>query len=148
MRRVPGVLRDNGLWLAVAAGPVFWGLLYALDVPVSALRWPLDAPLQYLQLALLYPVAEEIIFRGAVQEGCHRFLPRRAIGALSLANLVTSALFSALHFLQHPPVWAAAVFLPSLVFGYFRDKYGGLTIPIVLHVFYNAGYFWMFHPAP
>ncbi len=36
--------------------------------------------------------------------------------------------------------------LPSLVFGYFKDKYHSLTAPILLHVFYNAGFFWLFAP--
>ena len=49
--------------------------------------------------------------------------------------------FTALHFVNHPPPWAAAVLLPSLLFGYFRDRHGSVLPAIVLHVFYNAGYF-------
>ena len=37
--------------------------------------------------------------------------------------------------------------LPSLLFGYFKDRYRSLTIPIILHVFYNAGYFWYEMPV-
>ena len=62
------------------------------------------------------------------------------------ANLITSLVFTGLHFIYHPPLWAASVLLPSLVFGYFKDRYRTLTTPIILHVFYNAGYFWLFAP--
>ena len=60
------------------------------------------------------------------------------------ANLLTSLLFTALHFINHAPLWAAAVFFPSLVFGFFKDRTGKLAAPIILHVFYNSGYFWLF----
>jgi membrane protease YdiL (CAAX protease family) len=36
------------------------------------------------------------------------------------------------------------VFFPSLVFGLFKDRTQRLLAPILLHVFYNAGYFWLF----
>ena len=38
----------------------------------------------------------------------------------------------------------AAVLLPSLVFGFFKDRSGALWAPMALHVFYNSGYFWLF----
>ena len=66
------------------------------------------------------------------------------LGPLSHANILTSVLFTALHFINHPPLWAAAVLFPSLVFGLFKDRSGGLAAPIILHVFYNSGYFWLF----
>jgi membrane protease YdiL (CAAX protease family) len=43
---------------------------------------------------------------------------------------------------------SVAVFLPSLIFGYFRDRYDQLHASIVLHVFYNAGYIWIFASIP
>ena len=59
----------------------------------------------------------------------------------TLANLATSVLFTALHFVSHPPLWAAGVLLPSLLYGYFRDRHDSVYPAIALHVFYNAGYF-------
>ena len=32
----------------------------------------------------------------------------------------------------------------GLLFGLFKDRSGTLGAPIVLHVFYNSGYFWLF----
>ena len=60
------------------------------------------------------------------------------------ANLLTSLVFAGMHFFYHLPLWAAAVFIPSLVFGYFKDKYLSLGPPILLHVYYNSGYYWLF----
>ncbi|MEQ8798377.1 MAG: JDVT-CTERM system glutamic-type intramembrane protease [Salinisphaeraceae bacterium] len=95
---------------------------------------------------LVYPVVEEWLFRGELQPRIGRKLIRR-FGPLSAANLVTSALFTALHLLFHPPGWALAVFLPSLVFGYFRDATGGLAAPMLLHGFYNACFFVLLLPV-
>lgn len=78
------------------------------------------------------------MFRGLIQ-GWLRGRMRAAA-----AILVTSVLFSALHFFSQAAVWAAAVFVPSLVFGHFRERHGSLAAPIVLHCWYNAGYFWLF----
>lgn len=96
-------------------------------------------------MTLIYPTLEEIIFRGGLQPWLSHH-PRGAASrcGISVANLVTSTLFAATHLLRHPPGWAAAMFLPSLVFGYFRDRHNSLRSPIVLHVFYNTGYFWLF----
>ncbi|MGA7801275.1 MAG: JDVT-CTERM system glutamic-type intramembrane protease [Gammaproteobacteria bacterium] len=137
--------RDLRFWLALGAAPLFWAALLAF-VPHEPLQlsWPLHAPLAFLLPALVYPIAEEIIFRGALQEWLGDHLPDRPLGPVSLANLVTSVVFTSLHFIHHPPFWAAMVFVPSLVFGYFKDRTGALQAPIVLHVFYNAGYYWLF----
>ncbi|MEO7557618.1 MAG: JDVT-CTERM system glutamic-type intramembrane protease, partial [Gammaproteobacteria bacterium] len=63
-----------------------------------------------------------------------------------IANVATTLLFAGFHFFYHAPLWAALVILPSLIFGYFRDRHQRVLPAIVLHVFYNAGYFWLFPP--
>ncbi len=98
----------------------------------------------FLYPALIYPVVEELVFRGVIQEWIQQKLPGLAIGVISIANLTTSVLFTALHFINHPPLWAASVFIPSLIFGYFKDRTGGLGAPIALHMFYNSGYVLLF----
>jgi len=123
---------------------LYWGLLLATSTPAIDPGWPLREPMRFVYPALLYPVVEEIIFRGLLQEFIQtRVHPWRA-GPLTHANILTSLVFTALHFINHPPLWAAAVFLPSLLFGLVKERSGGLAAPIVLHVFYNSGYFWLF----
>lgn len=93
-----------------------------------------------VMVIVAYPVVEEWLFRGELQPWVARKLGG-GIGPLSIANLITSLLFSALHLLFQPPGWALAVFLPSLMFGYFRETTGGLAAPMLLHGFYNACFF-------
>jgi membrane protease YdiL (CAAX protease family) len=143
--RAPAALhRDPLLLAAVLAGPLCWLLLYGLQGPDIHWGWPLREPWLFLLPVLFYPVIEEIIFRGLVQELVHDYLSKAALGPLTVANLLTSVLFTALHFIYHPPLWALLVFFPSLVFGFFKERSGGLKAPILLHAFYNGGYIWLF----
>jgi membrane protease YdiL (CAAX protease family) len=137
-------LQDSLFWLALAAGPACWLVQYLLLQPGLQLDWPLASPLAYLLPVLLYPVLEEIVFRGLIQELMHDYISTRCFGPLSVANLLTSILFAGLHLLSQPPIWAALVLFPSLVFGFFKERTGALTVPIILHVFYNAGFLWLF----
>jgi len=89
-------------------------------------------------LILFYPVIEELSFRGVIQgvllKGTHR---REMLPGITVANGITSLLFTAIHFVHHPPVWAAAVVVPSLIFGYFRDRFESVVPAVILHIFYN-----------
>ena len=136
---------DPWWWLALAAGPVAWLLLRRFGAG-GALTWPpalwAASPGRFAALALVYPVLEEMVFRGAVQPALRGWLAgRRTPAPGTLANIATSLAFALAHLAAHPPAWALATFFPSLVFGWFRDRHGGLAAPVMLHVVYNAGYF-------
>ncbi len=60
---------------------------------------------------------------------------------ITTANAATNVPFAGAHLLAHAPAWAAATVAPSLVFGYFRDRYGSCVPGAVLHVCYNCGRF-------
>jgi membrane protease YdiL (CAAX protease family) len=136
--------KDPLFLLAMAAGPFCWLILYGILEPGVQWGWPLALPWQFLLPVVIYPIIEEIVFRGLVQEVLHEYLGSNWPGPLSVANLLTSCLFTGLHFIYHPPLWAALVFFPSLVFGYFKERTATLTAPIILHAFYNAGFIWLF----
>jgi len=90
-------------------------------------------------LILFYPVVEELAFRGMIQEYIASKTERYPVFfKLSVANILTSVLFVAMHFIHHTPLWALLVFVPSLVFGYFKEQYGHIGASIFLHMFYNA----------
>lgn len=140
-----GLLGDRQFhWAVLCALPV-WLAGYLWFAPDFRGDWPLRHPRDLLFLGLVYPLVEELLFRGLLQGWLlkHPGLRRRRFG-LSGANLIVSTLFSALHLFAHPPLAAAAVMLPSLIFGHFRDRHGSLCAPILLHVYYNVGYFWIF----
>lgn len=92
------------------------------------------------QMVLLYPVLEELAFRGAVQS----WLLSRPLGAarrgISVANLITSVLFCAAHTIYQPILWATSTFIPSLVFGHFRERYDQVLPSVLLHGWYNLGF--------
>jgi len=101
--------------------------------------------LLWLKLSLLMPVLEEIVFRGGLQAGLYSRNPfSRSKAGISLANLITSVVFAALHLISQPPAWAALVFIPSLVFGWARDRYDRVLPCVLLHAVYNAGFVWLF----
>ena len=136
--------KDRFFILALLGAVIFWLWLYLATQPELNLAWPFAAPLTFMLLALLYPLLEEIVFRGMLQVWLLAYLPYSRHG-ISLANLVTSLVFTGLHFLQHPPLWALGVFVPSVLFGFFRDRYNSVIPAILLHCFYNSGYFWLFY---
>jgi uncharacterized protein len=136
----PPLYRDlqfyGALLLGVAVLGVMWLWLFqgaegGASVPLSV----------WISMVLWQPVVEELLFRGILQG---RLLGRPwgqgVFLRISLANLVTSVVFMAIHFIAHPPLWALSVLVPSLLFGYFRERHHSLYPAIILHGFYNLGY--------
>ena len=92
-------------------------------------------------LVVAYPVLEEFVFRGLIQPALAGPTRGVHVGPLTLANGATSILFAAMHLLNHPPLHAALVLLPSLVFGVFRDRSASVLPGLLLHVSWNAAFF-------
>lgn len=128
---------------ALAAAPVFC-LIYAAVVEKQRVDifWLLFDLKALFFLLFFYPVAEELLFRGIIQEYLHtktKQLP--CFFSFSIANILTSVVFAFMHLVHHAPLFALLTFVPSLLFGYFKDRYNHLLYSIVLHMFYNACYF-------
>lgn len=131
---------DWHFWFAMGIGPCVW-LLLRWQMP-GAGDGVINAEL-LLYTCLIYPVLEEMAFRGFVQTSLLERLAvaRRAWLGLSVANVLTSAMFAVAHMFNQPLLWALVVFFPSLVFGYFRDRSDSVWPAILLHCWYNAGFF-------
>lgn len=137
----PAFYRDRIFLLTLTAGPAFW-IFWVLVVPVDSSSWVYLWSLSFVSVALWQPFVEELFFRGVIQGAFGRAGWTRDMGAgITTANLTTSILFVAGHALTHSPFWALSVFLPSLLFGLLRDRFDSTYPAIVLHVFYNGGYF-------
>lgn len=135
--------RDGPYLCALLAGPACWLILLAVGLSRSSAYidvWIL------LRLVMLMPILEEIVFRGGVQAELSRRIPAFAkhCYGVSLANVVTSVLFAAMHLFNQPPLWAALVFFPSLLFGWARDRFDSVIPSIILHCVYNAGFALLF----
>ncbi|MEO7404610.1 MAG: JDVT-CTERM system glutamic-type intramembrane protease [Burkholderiales bacterium] len=137
--------RDPIFWAALLAGPlVVWGLAAAGLIKLQ-LRSPIElfasAPGRIALVVLAYPVVEEWLFRGIIQPAISERLKVSALPGISAGNFHTSLLFALAHLIQHPPALALATFFPSLVFGFFRDRYASIVPAVVLHVAYNYCWF-------
>ena len=119
-----------------------------LSFPVKAIMVELNLqthvlkfPSLYLLLFLLFiAFSEELFFRGFLMPVFSSFIKGNFL-FLSYSNIVVSFLFSISHIFTHNIFWSALVFFPSLVYGYFREKYGSILPSIVLHFVYNLIYF-------
>jgi len=143
-KKLSELFKDPLIWIIIICACLFWySLSYFVPLPAH-LGWPLETPLAFFIPVILYPVLEEIVFRGAVMEFLSEKIPGMAFLYLSKANILTTILFTSLHFFYHPPIWASAVIIPSLIFGLLKERYNSLIPPITMHVFFNAGYYWLF----
>ena len=134
------VFRDPWLYAAlVAALPVYLGL-HLLGVGSG----PTPALAAVLMVVVVYPVLEEWCFRGLIQPWLLHRTAGRCWGPVTLANVITSALFAAAHLLRLEPLVAAWLVFPSLVFGALRDRHGRLTGALVTHSAYNLGFVVLF----
>jgi len=138
------ILKDPFIWISVCAAMLFWFSLSQYVPITSNIMWPIVSPMAFILPVILYPILEEIVFRGMVLEYCQKKIPGVLLFHISKANFITSILFTALHFIYHPPLWASAVFIPSLIFGFLKERHQSLIPPILIHVFFNAGYYWLF----
>jgi len=133
------VVTDLHFWVAVILGPVVWIVLWWLTgkpVPDGIALTVL------LTSVILYPIIEELAFRGFIQTWLleKSIFRNKPLPQISYANLVTSFLFASFHLFNQPPIWAALIFAPSLVFGYLRERYDAVTPSIIVHAWYNLGF--------
>jgi membrane protease YdiL (CAAX protease family) len=134
-----GWLRDPWLYaLLLAALPVAFVLRMLIDTPPSASVRSIGWLAGFI---VWQPLVEELLFRGALQGKLRGTGPGRWQRAgMTGANLLASVLFALAHAVYHPPLWAAAVFVPSLVYGYMRDRHGSIFPGLLLHCAFNAAY--------
>ncbi len=131
-------MRDKQLLCVLAITPLVWFAVAGLLPETPSQSFSFE---RLLWVTLALSASEEVIFRGAVQGALLRTpMGSQQFGPLSRANLLTSVSFAALHLAAHSPVHSALVLFPSLVLGHFRERTGGLALPILLHAYFNAGY--------
>ncbi len=91
----------------------------------------------FVSLAILPPIAEEIVFRGFLYSGLRTKLKP------IMAGLIVSLIFASAH-LQlgsgNPPLWVAAIdtFILSLFLVYLREKTGSIWAGVVVHFLKNS----------
>ena len=139
----PSFLQDKQLYCALIGAPIALSILAALYPAWNQHIHP-SAALIFL-MTVWQPLTEELLFRGIIQGQLKSSVSyaRNAMGGITVANGFTSLLFMLAHLIHHPPEWAVAVIIPSLVFGYFRDRHEQIYPSILLHGAYNGCYLLM-----
>ncbi len=132
---------DRHLLLALLLALPVWAMLGLgfgdhLRAPSGWIAW--------LSLLMLQPLLEELLFRGILHGQALRLTRRNGrplqMGPITLANLLVTLGFVALHLRAQPLAWAFAVAVPSLVFGHVRERMGSVWPAVLLHGVYNAGF--------
>ncbi|WP_353505895.1 JDVT-CTERM system glutamic-type intramembrane protease [Vibrio sp. SCSIO 43140] len=113
---------------------MFWLCLPLHLVP----KWDITL-LASINLLIFFPVIEEVLFRGIIQESLLTIeVMKKNRYEVSLANIVTSCIFTGLHILNQAVILAILILLPSLVLGIFKERYSSLFIPIMFHILFNT----------
>jgi len=89
---------------------------------------------------ILIALPEEVFYRGWLQPRLRRVWPGglKVLGVpVGPAILITSVLFALGHVVTIPAAFRLAVFFPSLLFGWLRDRTDHLAGPVALHVLSN-----------
>ncbi|MDG6777161.1 JDVT-CTERM system glutamic-type intramembrane protease [Thiomicrorhabdus sp. zzn3] len=137
LRWTPQCFKEFWFYLALLAAPVSLWVGYTLYPDWFS---AIDVGWKVVVLMVVWqPLIEELFFRGMLQGKLFQqaWFSVSRLG-ISRANWLVSLLFMLTHLLYHPPVWALAVIFPSLVFGWFRDRYQSTVPSILLHAFYNV----------
>ncbi len=134
-------LRDTHAKLALLAAVPVW---LALALWAGAQMHYPGGMWAWASLLLVQPMLEELVFRGILQGQALRLTalngePRR-LGPLTLANVLVTLGFVAVHLYAQPLLWALAVAIPSLVLGHLRERYASVWPAMLVHVIYNAGF--------
>ena len=127
--------RDPIFQLLLFIPAIIWLLIYINNPIISQLE-----KYHLIGVIIVIPVVEEVIFRGFLQPWLAKRYNQTII-KISLANLITSSIFALLHLFTHPLSMALYTFIPSLIFGYTKERYRRLMPSILLHSSYNGGYF-------
>jgi len=134
------------LLLAFAMGPIGIGAIEGLaSFGVVALQDHRMGITAMVVSLLVAPVIEELAFRAAIQDFLsHQRWAQKQFFGLSVANVLTSVLFSACHIPTHSIPLALLTFFPSLIFGKAKEATGTLRWSIALHAWFNLCFIWHF----
>ena len=138
-------LTFNTEWLKDTA--FYIAILISIPIKVSIvllnpyIKTPINLSIHFIFFLLFISFSEELFFRGFLIPVFSSFINNRFL-FFSYSNIIVSIIFSISHIFLHNILWSALVFFPSLIYGYFREKYKSILPSIILHFLYNLIYFY------
>lgn len=140
-------LRSLELFLIVSLliFPVFFGIAHLYETLLLGKTYFL-VPLRQAALfistqIILIALPEEFFFRGWLQSSLNKIFPKRwsFLGAsFGVALPLTALVFAFSHSLISLQWWHFSIFFPALVFGWLRERSGGLLAPVLFHATSNV----------
>lgn len=129
--------------------PIFaWAALWVLSFGVSIDSSHAVIPSLNMVMTELVLVAfpEEFFFRGYLQSSFNRrYVPKWRVLGVSVGHgwWLTAALFAIAHSAISPQIWHLLIFFPALLFGYLRERSGGIVAPVIFHAASNLVMQWV-----
>ena len=140
--------RTDLRWFAIVAGltivPYAIGLHFYMTILEGrpfVPRWPTGLAEGFVVNLALVGLAEELFFRGYLQERWAHVWPDRARwwgASVGPAIVVASAVFALAHFVGEYAPTRLGPFFPGLVFGWLRAKTGTIVAAVGYHAFCNV----------
>jgi len=117
---------------------LYYVLLFMPTIKINTNSFSLFSLHFLLVQFFVVSIPEELFFRGFLMQLISEYTGNRKVCYfLSYANILSSVLFSAAHIFTHSLMWSMSILFPSLIFGYFREKYNSVWPSIILHFWYN-----------
>lgn len=137
----PPRVSQVALWMAIYLG---WMLLTNLIMdwrgPWDFSAWARSPMivnvLRVLAVCILGPIAEELIFRGAL----YYRLSRTRLGP-TVAIVILAAIWAVIHISYSPGV-IGVIFVSGLILGFARRQTGSVIVPILMHIAWNLYAVW------
>ena len=126
---------------SLGVGLLVWVTVY---LSISASWMAIELPSKnssWLWLIIIFPVAEELAFRGFLMGLLDKILPERKLGLITLNNFLTSVLFSSAHIFARSLTLGYLVFIPSLWLGWVKEQTSSISLCAAIHVTWNLGLF-------
>ena len=114
---------------------IVWIFGFGLDFDSFA-----RASFRTVAILLIFPVLEEIVFRGLIQD----YLSNKTTDwdsflGITWANWLTTLLFCVTHLVTRSMLVASLVIVPSLLLGALRDRGFSIKALAAIHLYWNGG---------
>ena len=135
-------MRSHYFFLSLAGGLPVWIIVFYCAY-LEVLQPPeIEHPLSVLAAVVLFPILEELVFRGLLWDLWDYFKRVKSsyLGMLAVKNCCISVCFSMLHIFNFGLLGGFLVFIPSLWLGWLKDRSGSTKTCCLVHILWNAGF--------
>ena len=105
----------------------------------------LESPWGYLHIAILAPIVEEVVFRGAIQRAAERYFSTYGRRGSRFAIALSATLFAVVH---GNPAQIPHAMVVGIILGWMCHRSGSIVPGIILHFINNSMAFLLYHLYP